>query len=135
MLGKKDKTAPVGLSAINVIGDGTKIIGDLKSNGDLRIDGVVEGNITTQAKCVLGASGKIIGNIQSKSCDLSGTVNGNVLVNELLLIKSTGKINGDIRTAKLVVENGGEFNGACTMGSSSSTQTSNTENNARSATA
>lgn len=134
MLGKKDKTAPIGLSAINVIGEGTVIVGDLKSNGDLRIDGIVEGNISTQAKCVLGASGKITGNIQSKSCDLSGTVNGDVVVGELLLIKSTGKINGDIRTAKLVVENGGEFNGSCTMGSSVSIKSANTETTVRSAT-
>ncbi|MEY2924382.1 MAG: hypothetical protein RLZZ337_930 [Bacteroidota bacterium] len=135
MLGKKEKTSPIGLSAINVIGDGTKIVGDLKSNGDLRIDGTVEGNISTQAKCVLGASGIITGNISAKSCDISGVVNGNLAVSELLLIKSTGKINGDIRTAKLVVENGGEFNGGCTMGSSVSMQSSKLEDNVRSATA
>ena len=135
MLGKKEKTTQIGVAAINVIGDGTKIKGDLNSNGDLRVDGIVEGNITTQAKCVLGASGRIIGNITAKSCDLSGTVDGNLVVSELLLIKSTGKINGDLRTAKLVVENGGEFNGSCTMGNSVSLKSNNQESNARSATA
>lgn len=135
MLGKKEKTTQIGVAAINVIGEGTKITGDLNSNGDLRIDGTVEGNITTQAKCVLGASGRILGNITAKSCDLSGTVDGNLVVSELLLIKSSGKINGDLRTTKLVVENGGEFNGACTMGNSVSMQSNKTDSNAASATA
>ncbi len=133
---KKEKTtAPSGTGAINVIGEGTTIVGDLSSNGDLRIDGVVEGSVRTQSKCVLGATGRIIGNIESKSCDVSGRVDGNVKVNELLLIKSSGKINGDIKTSKIVVENGGEFNGACTMGSSVSIKKDNSENNVQTATA
>jgi cytoskeletal protein CcmA (bactofilin family) len=133
---KKEKTTtPSGGSAINVIGDGTKIVGDLSSNGDLRIDGVVEGSVRTQSKCVLGATGRIIGNIESKNCDISGRVDGNVKVNELLLIKASGKINGDIKTAKIIVENGGEFNGACTMGSSVSITSENVKPDVQAATA
>lgn len=116
MLGKKEKSVPQTNSAINVIGEGTIIEGNLRSSGDLRIDGTVHGNVSTTSKCVLGISGKIVGNINAKSCDLSGTVNGNLLVSELLLLKSSGKVDGDIKTDKIVVENGGEFNGSCTMG-------------------
>ncbi len=133
MLGKKEKATPTNFGAINVIGEGTKITGDLSSNGDLRIDGSVEGNIITQSKCVLGASGQITGNIDAKNCDISGKVSGNVKVSDLLLIKRSGKIQGDIRTAKMVVENGGEFNGSCTMGSSVSIKKEQSSANARAA--
>lgn len=134
---KKEKTTTTttGSSAINVIGEGTKIVGDLSSNGDLRIDGVVEGSVRTQSKCVLGASGRIIGNIDAKNCDLSGKVEGDVIVRELLLIKSTGKVNGDITTAKMVVENGGEFNGSCSMGNSVSLHQERKADDVKSATA
>lgn len=119
MIGKKDKTAAASTSsALNVIGEGTKIVGDITSDGDLRIDGVVEGNITTKAKCVVGINSRVTGNIEARNCDISGSLNGNIKISELLLVKSSGKINGDIATAKMVVENGGEFNGGCTMGSS-----------------
>ena len=135
MLGKKEKSAPQTNSAINVIGEGTVIEGNLRSSGDLRIDGTVHGNVSTTSKCVLGISGKIVGNINAKSCDLSGTVNGNLLVSELLLLKSSGKVDGDIKTDKIVVENGGEFNGSCTMGIAVSISKDASKGSAASATA
>lgn len=135
MLGKKDKKEQTSTStAINVIGEGTKIVGNISSNGDVRIDGVVEGDIQTTGKCVLGSSGLIKGNIKAKNADLSGTVEGNISISELLLVKTTGKVNGDINTAKIVVENGGEFNGACTMGNAISISGDNKKGNGQSAT-
>ena len=134
---KKEKETPTGTGALNVIGEGTTIKGDLISSGDLRIDGEVIGSIRTKAKCVLGGSSKVSGNVEAKNCDISGRVEGDVKVSDILLIKSSGIINGDIRTSKLVVENGGEFNGSCTMGNAVSLnqQTSLDEEKHASATA
>jgi len=135
MIGKKERTNVIGTGAINVLGEGTVITGDLTSNGDLRIDGEVHGNVNTESKCVLGVTGRIVGTIAAKSCDISGTVEGNVKVSDLLLVKSTGKIEGDINTSKIVVENGGEFNGSCTMGIAVSISKDASKGSAASATA
>ncbi len=135
MIGKKEKTTGNGIGAINVLGEGTIVTGDLSSNGDLRIDGTVNGNVKTECKFVLGITGRIMGNIAAKSCDISGIVEGDVKVSDLLLIKSTGKIRGDINTSKIVVENGSEFNGSCTMGNSVSISKDVNLGNASSATA
>jgi cytoskeletal protein CcmA (bactofilin family) len=120
MLGQKEKNdSNPSTGAINVIGEGSEIKGDLTSNGDLRIDGKIEGNVNTSGKCVLGARGKITGDIKAKNADISGKVDGHIYIQELLLIKSSGVVNGDIKTQRLVLENGSKFNGACTMGSAS----------------
>ena len=77
MLGKKEKIKePTG--ELNVLGEGTTIQGSLVSNGDLRIDGKVNGNVTTQGKCVLGASGAIIGDINTTKIviEIGGQLNG-----------------------------------------------------------
>ena len=103
-------------NSINVIGADTTIEGNIISKGDMRIDGTLTGSIKTSAKLVLGVSGKIEGDLEAKSADISGTVKGNLLVSEVLYLKQTAKVHGDIRTGKLVVENGSEFNGQCTMG-------------------
>ena len=67
MLGKKDKKDPApSTGVINVIGEGTHIVGDISSNGDLRIDGTVVGNVLTSGKCVLGITGAITGDIVQK---------------------------------------------------------------------
>ena len=41
-------------TAINMIGAGTTITGDIVSKGDIRVDGVLKGSINTQGKVVLG---------------------------------------------------------------------------------
>lgn len=103
-------------SSINLIGTGTVIEGDIRSNGDLRIDGSVHGNVYSKAKVVVGNTGLVEGNINCQNADVSGTVKGKSTVNELLFLKSSSKMNGDIVTGKLVVEVGATFTGSCNMG-------------------
>ena len=105
-----------GTSSINLIGAGTVVEGDIKSNGDIRIDGSVLGNVISKAKVVVGATGSIDGNVTSQNADVSGSIRGKVTVNELLFLKSSANIQGDIVTGKLVVEVGATFTGTCNMG-------------------
>lgn len=116
MLGMGNKNQPVDGGSVNLIGTGTKIVGDINSNGDVRIDGHLTGNITTTGKFVLGPSGMVEGNVNSNNADLSGEVKGTVSVGEMLSLKSTARINGDIITGKLGIEPGAVFNGTCNMG-------------------
>jgi cytoskeletal protein CcmA (bactofilin family) len=111
--GKNQKTDA---GSINLLGSGTKINGDITSNGDFRIDGNLVGNITISGKLVLGSTGKIEGNIHCTNADLSGEVKGTVNISETLSLKSTAKINGDIITGKLAIEAGAIFTGTCNMG-------------------
>ena len=103
-------------SSINLIGNGTVIEGDIRSNGDIRIDGSVVGNVYSKAKVVIGATGQVEGNINSQNADVSGTIKGKSTVAELLFLKASSKLNGDIVTGKLVVEVGATFTGSCNMG-------------------
>lgn len=118
MLGKSSSknSQPADASSVNLIGGGTKIVGDITSAGDVRIDGHLLGNIEIAGKFVLGATGVVEGNITSVNADLSGEVKGTVNVSDTLSLKSTAKINGDIVTAKLMIEPGALFTGTCNMG-------------------
>jgi cytoskeletal protein CcmA (bactofilin family) len=101
--------------APNIINAGTTILGDLTSDGDMRIDGTVKGYIQCKSRLVLGNTAKVEGDIKSSNLEISGFVDGNIMVAELLTVKSTAKINGDITAAKLIIEAGAEFNGSCSM--------------------
>lgn len=118
MLGKSNnRNNPAGDgSSVNLIGGGTKIVGDITSAGDVRIDGHLSGNIVIAGKFVLGATGVVEGNITSVNADLSGEVKGTVKISEMLSLKSTARINGDIETSKLMIEPGAVFTGTCNMG-------------------
>lgn len=102
--------------SINIIGQGTTIEGQVNANGDLRIDGIILGSVTSKAKVVIGSTGQVQGDVVCQNADISGSVKGKTTVNELLFLKSTARINGDIITGKLVVEVGASFSGNCHMG-------------------
>jgi cytoskeletal protein CcmA (bactofilin family) len=127
MFGKNsDKTENTGSKTINLFADGTVIKGDIKTNNDIRIDGVVEGLVYSDAKVVVGPSGKVLGDIMCQSADISGRVSGVIAVKELLFLKSTAWVDGDISTNKLVVEAGAKFNGNCSMGTKLTTNATTT---------
>lgn len=102
-------------STINFLGVGTNITGDIKSNGDFRIDGSLKGSINSKGKVVVGNSGAIDGEIICQNADISGAVTAKVIVHELLTLKATAKLEGDVFTNKLAIEPGAKFTGSCNM--------------------
>lgn len=102
-------------TTINLVSNGTDITGDIKSTGDIRIDGSLTGNLNTKGKVVIGQTGKINGEIDCKNSEICGTVEGRVVVSQLLILKASSKIFGDIVTNKLSIEPGALFSGTCKM--------------------
>jgi cytoskeletal protein CcmA (bactofilin family) len=100
---------------INLIGTGTIIDGNIVSNGDIRIDGSLKGNLSTKGKVIVGDTGKISGEINCKNFEVEGSVDGKVNVTELLSLRAKSKIIGDITTSKLAIEPGAIFTGKCDM--------------------
>lgn len=99
----------------NHIGVGTEIEGNILSNGDIRIDGKLKGNLDSKGKLVLGSSGLIEGEIKCKNAVIEGQINGKLNVSELLSLKASSRITGDIVTNKLAIEPGAQFTGNCKM--------------------
>ena len=99
----------------NRIEKGTKIIGDISSPADFRIDGKLEGSINTTGKVVIGKEGSIIGKIVCNNADFDGKFNGTLEVKESLSLKSSSVTEGDVITSKLIVESGAIFNAKCVM--------------------
>tara|TARA_B110000444_G_scaffold131722_1_gene123691 strand:- start:1849 stop:2262 length:414 start_codon:yes stop_codon:yes gene_type:complete len=118
MFATKNKTMkkPEISAAINMIGAGTTINGDIISKGDIRVDGTLKGSVNTEGKVVLGTEGVIEGDVICKDADISGTVKAKITVSQLLSLKATAKLNGDIITNKLAIEPGAAFTGSCSMG-------------------
>lgn len=116
MFQKATKSTVTEGTSINLIGNGTSITGDITSNGDVRIDGNLKGNISITGKLVIGPSGTLEGNVQCQNADISGEVKGRLNVAELLSLKATAKMEGDIVTGKISIEPNATFTGTCNMG-------------------
>jgi cytoskeletal protein CcmA (bactofilin family) len=110
------KKNPDQAQASNRILLGTEIIGDIKSNGDFRIDGHVKGTITIEGKLVIGEKGSVDGQVICENATVSGDFKGKMQVKELLALLASSKFQGEMVTSKLSVEPGAEFTGSCSMG-------------------
>jgi cytoskeletal protein CcmA (bactofilin family) len=110
------KILPTETPSVNIIGNGTEINGNIKTNGDLRIDGFIKGTIVATGKVVVGSTGRVEGEISCQNADISGDVKAHIKVTELLSLKASATVSGDIFTNKLAIEPGAVFTGACKMG-------------------
>ncbi|MGJ8760158.1 polymer-forming cytoskeletal protein [Polaribacter sp. R2A056_3_33] len=99
----------------NVLAKNTKIVGDIKSDGDFRIDGTLEGTLVTKGRVIIGADGFVKGKVECTNADIEGKYSGNLLVLNTLTIKTKANISGEVIIGKLSVEPGATFNATCTM--------------------
>lgn len=99
----------------NRIESETKIVGDIISKADFRIDGTLEGTLTTTGKVVIGKSGKIQGKVSCVNADIEGVLQGDIKVSELLSIQASATVEGTVTTSKLAVEAGAVFEAQCSM--------------------
>ncbi len=102
-------------NSINSFANGTEITGELKSAGDVRIDGKLKGNINIKGKLVVGNTGFIDGEVICSNCDVLGKINGKVNVSEQLSLKASAVVEGEVFAKKLAIEPGAVFNVACKM--------------------
>jgi cytoskeletal protein CcmA (bactofilin family) len=120
---KKDKKNMEPTASQNRINEGTKLKGDIQSKGFFRIDGVIDGNVNTPSKVVLGKSGVITGTLTCENADIEGTFDGKLDVTGTLTLKATARITGDVLVGKLAVEPGATFNASCVMKGSTQSKT------------
>lgn len=113
---KKGSFEESSVSANTIIGAGTTINGDMISNGDIRIDGILKGNLTAKAKILIGPEGSVEGDIEGAQADVLGKVTGKIKVKELLHLRGKATLHGDIYAGKLQIEPTVTFNGQCHMG-------------------
>ncbi|RZS99261.1 bactofilin family protein [Aquimarina brevivitae] len=99
----------------NRISEGTKIVGDIVSEGGFRVEGTVEGTFKTTGKVVVGSTGFIQGSLECSDADFEGKFSGTLVVSGTLSLKPTAHIEGEVSAGKLAVEPGATFNASCQM--------------------
>lgn len=114
-------------NSTSLIGAGTSFKGDITSNADLRIDGILTGNVISTAKVIIGVNGIVEGDISGQQADITGRVSGTIRVKDLLQLKGSGNVSGNIYAGKLQIEPSATFNGECHMESASVVEMSPSE--------
>jgi len=100
-----------------IIGAGTVVEGLLKATASTRIDGTVNGDISSEGIIVVAGEGVVNGNIKAVDVKISGTVKGNITTSGKIELVSSGKLIGDICTGSLSIDETAVFQGNCKMSS------------------
>lgn len=103
-------------SLYNALTSGSKIIGTVITDSDMRIDGTVEGDVKCAGKLVVGEQGLVKGTVECQNAEIMGRLDGKIDVKYTLALRATSTIKGEINTGTLMIEPNAIFNGSCTMG-------------------
>lgn len=104
---------------VSVIGPGMEIVGDIKCDGTVRVEGKVKGSIKATKSVVVGKGGTITGDIETQDVVVAGTVDGTVSGASRVELQETCRVQGDIRSRRIKLDEGGRVEGRLHMGTES----------------
>ncbi|MBV7257865.1 polymer-forming cytoskeletal protein [Pacificimonas sp. WHA3] len=93
----------------SVLGEGVTVTGNIAAQGDLHIEGRVEGDVKC-AVLVLGESGHIEGAITAGEARIAGSVSGSISADELT-IENSARTSGDISYTRIDMKAGAQTDG------------------------
>ena len=100
-----------------LLGEGSNFKGELFIQGSVRVDGKLDGNLSSTGHLTVGKKGILNSpTITCKSSHIAGTINGDLVSPGRTFLASTAKIEGKITTDILIIEEGAYFNGSADMG-------------------
>lgn len=120
----KMKNSSIGKDEVTIISAGVLIEGKVSTNGNIRIDGTVTGDIFAEGNITVGETGEINGEINGEMINIGGNVNGSVNAKEKLTLETKSHLKGDLVTKILVIEAGAAFEGRSSMSGGSSSNSS-----------
>jgi cytoskeletal protein CcmA (bactofilin family) len=100
---------------LSLISAGAVLEGKIKTEGSVRIDGRLVGDVISKANAAVGPAGSIEGSLTAKNISIAGRVQGSIEANDKLILEAKCIMQGDIRAARLVVDEGATFDGKCAM--------------------
>lgn len=102
-------------STLSIIASGMWVTGDIRCDGVVRIDGVLEGSILGARQLLVTPGGRVCGDVQADEIVVGGKIDGNVRASVRLELQGTAVVNGNIETRAFVVPEGGRVNGDIRM--------------------
>ena len=98
------------------VGHGTVLTGETNFQAMLRVDGVLQGTVSSESgTLIVGSNGQVDANVAVASATVNGIVNGDIVASEKLHLGRTAKVVGNVQTPRIVIEEGAILEGSCSM--------------------
>ena len=103
-------------SVISIIGAGMTVVGDTDTDGSLRIEGTVRGNVRAGKSVVIGRGGFVDGSVFTQDAVIAGQVSGGIHAESRLELQATSEVSGEIAAPRMQVEEGAKVQGQVLIG-------------------
>jgi cytoskeletal protein CcmA (bactofilin family) len=97
--------------AETIIGASIKVKGNFHGEGNIVVEGQLEGNLKTEANLFVGDRAKVVANIEATDAIINGEIKGSLVIHQYLALGPTAKIIGDISYGEISIERGAVING------------------------
>lgn len=88
-----------------------EIRGTMRTQGSLRIDGKIVGDVICIKNVTIGQTGSVEGNIQAETIILAGRVKGSLVAKQKIHLEATAELEGDLTAGKLSIQEGAKLCG------------------------
>ena len=98
-----------------IIGKGNVINGDFQAMNSVRLDGMIEGNVSVGGLLVIGSAGRVAGNVDATEVIVGGEVLGDISAPDKIEITETARVIGNLKTNVIVIDEKAIFQGQLDM--------------------
>jgi cytoskeletal protein CcmA (bactofilin family) len=115
--GRRGAATPAASAAASlvVLGPRDALVGTLTVDGDVRIEGTLDGEVSATGEVTVAASGTARAQISARDIAVSGSIEGNASARELVALGESASFAGAIRAGRLRVDEGATLNATITM--------------------
>ncbi len=107
---------PVGEGNLSIIARGMRVVGDIETEGVVKVEGEVKGTLRAGRQVLIGKGGKVEGDIDTREAIVGGEVRGSIVAQERIELQATSVVHGDVVTKRVLMAEGGMVNGHVRMG-------------------
>jgi cytoskeletal protein CcmA (bactofilin family) len=101
-----------GGAAGTTIGSGTRVRGRIHGDGDLVIEGRVEGDVAVRGDLTVAEGAELASEaVEAQSVTIAGTLEGDVHAAGSVRLGSSARVRGDLRGSTVAIDEGARFSG------------------------
>lgn len=102
-------------TTLSIVASDLEISGHLETQGVVKVEGRVTGNISAGEQVLVAAGAVVEGDIATKEAVIGGIVQGAIEAAERVELLDTAVVTGNVVTARLLIHEGGQVNGEVMM--------------------
>src|SRR5436305_113689 len=103
--------ARTGTGGEALIGQSTRVRGRVSGDGDVRLEGTLEGDIAIRGDLTIASGARATSNVEARAVTIGGELEGDVRAEGVVHIESGARVRGDVHGESVAIDDGAQFSG------------------------